>query len=259
MQTDGFSILKIHSRFPNDPTFDTISPPLPDIFSQPFTYLGSGGQAYAFVSADGNYVLKFFKHHHHTTSKLKRLLPSKHKRQLKREKKRLRDLSSYKLAMEILPKETGLLYVHLNTTDYLNTRVTIYDKLHIAHELNLDEVPFVLQKKATLAYSYLDELIKNGMLEEAQEAIDSICHLIISRCRQGIYDEDPRIHRNVGFINGKAMLIDVGRLKPDPRRHDPQTQRDDLIKITKRLEIHLRQKSPQLADYLNDHVESCPL
>lgn len=253
-KTDGFTILRIQSELPKSEGISTEAPP--DVFSQEFTYLGSGGQAYAFVSKDNQYVLKFFKHHHHTLPFWRSLLPKASIREKKREKKRLRDFTSYRLCMEQLPEESGLLYVHLEKTDHLKTEVRIIDKIQIAHKIDLDSTAFILQKRATLAYEHLDALIERGDLLKAQEALISICDLVISRCQKGIYDEDPKIHRNFGFVDGKAILIDVGRLKRDPCRIDPRIQHSDLIQITSRLKTHLETRCPQLATFLEDYVES---
>lgn len=260
-QTEGFTIWKIHSNLPFSSEFHVDNKDLPDVFHQRFYYLSAGGQAYAFASEDGSYVIKFFKHH------LRRLpfwlkilpLPAKYARQreeqrIKREKKLLRDFTSYKIAYELLPEQTGLLYLHLNKTNHLKQKVTIVDKLGIAHDLPLDNFEFVLQKKADLTMPYFTDLIEKDDIISGKKSIDSICELIKTRCRMGIFDEDPRIHHNVGFIDGKAIMIDVGRLKKDPRREDPEIQRMDLFDITRKLQQYLNEKSPELAEYLTQKL-----
>lgn len=256
-QTEGFTLTKIHSELPYVEEWETDCGNLPDIFDQKFTYLAAGGQAYAFVSEDGKYVLKFFKHH------LRRLpfwlkylpLPKKYalqreQQRLKREKKLQRDFRSYHLAYQYLPEESGLLYVHLNKTNFLQKKARILDKLGIEHTIDLDQIEFILQKKADLAFPYLAELIEQENWENAKNCIDSICEMVINRCRKGIYDEDPRIHRNVGFVNGKAMMIDIGRFKSDPSRENPEVQKKDLVEITWRLRRYLAEVSPDLEQYL---------
>lgn len=260
-KTEGFTILKIHSNLPFSPEFQVENGDLPDIFNQRFYYLNAGGQAYAFASEDGAYVIKFFKHH------LRRLpiwlkilpLPAKYARQreeqrIKREKKLLRDFTSYKIAYELLPEKTGLLYLHLNKTNHLNQKIRIIDKIGIEHKLPLDEFEFVLQKKAKLTMTYFTDLIEKDDMLSGKKSIDSICELIKTRCQMGIFDEDPRIHHNVGFVEDKAILIDVGRLKKDPKREDPKVQRNDLFEITRKLQLFLNEKSPELAEYLKQKL-----
>src|SRR4051812_12067853 len=48
---------------------------LQTIFSTPLTFLGEGAQAYAFVSANGKYVVKFFKMRRFTPSFADSLCP----------------------------------------------------------------------------------------------------------------------------------------------------------------------------------------
>jgi len=245
--TDGFTIATIHSQYPYNPNWEVQNPPLPDVFDQRFTFLGSGGQCFAFLSEDGTYVLKFFK------NRLNRVLPWQKGRKLKLEKKLSRDFASYKLAMEKLPEDTGLLYVHLNKTDSLQKRAHIVDKLGIEHQVDLDQVDFILQRRAEMTYPHLLQLVQNNDLAGAKEAIDSICHLIIGRCQKGIHDEDAKIHRNCGFIGNRAIIIDVGRFKEDPRRIDPAVQRSDFAECTQKLNRYLEEISPELAQYFEEN------
>ncbi len=257
-KTGGFTILKIHSNLLHHPEWEVENPSLDHtIFDQSFSYLGRGGQCYAFVSEDGQYVIKFFKHYLRRLPFWLKVLPLPPKWNAKKElqrQKRLnklhRDFGSYKIAYENLPSETGLLFLHLNKTDNLHQTVRIIDRLKIEHTISLDGIEFILQKKATMAYPYLTQLIKNGKIDEAKRALESICHLILSRCEKGIFDEDAKIHRNFGFIENEAILIDVGRLKLDINRKDPSIQEKDLKEITQRLQTYLEGLSPELAEYL---------
>ena len=84
-------------------------------------------------------------------------------------------------------------------------------------------------------------------------AVWQLCKLIASRSKKGVYDEDPRIHCNFGFLEEKAMIIDVGRLKRDPQRAALYAQ--DLPKITRRFYRWLSEESPELALYLQECIE----
>lgn len=228
-------MMGIQSHYPYNGAWDVQNPPLPDVFEQRFVYLAAGGQCFAFLSEDGKYVLKFFKH------PLKKLN---------------RDYSSYKLAMEKLPEETGLLFVHLNKTKNLEKKARIVDKLGIEHRVDLDRHDFILQKRAVMTYPHLLHLVQANDLEGAKEAIDSICALILNRCQKGIHDDDAKIHRNCGFIDNQAVIIDVGRFRPDVRRLDPKVQSADLIRCTEKLKAYLEEISPELALYLEE--VKCP-
>lgn len=262
-QTDGFTTLKIASTLSFDPRWGNEPPPqeLKSWLEQPFTYIGSGGQCYAFASQDGRLVIKFFKHH------LRRVpwitdhlpLPSRYallreRQREKRNRKLLRDFNSYLLAFHYLKEESGLVYIHLNKSEQLKQKVILIDRLGIRHSIDLDQHEFVVQKRGELALPHLHKLLKSSEASEAKEAIDSILSLLVSRCQKGIYDEDPRIHCNLGFLSSKAFLIDVGRLRLDDSRKDPSVYKQDIRLITERLKQVLEKESPSLANYLEERL-----
>lgn len=266
-KTDGFEINNIYSSLSFNPKWQVADkikddPWLHTILNQKFHYLGHGGQCYAFASEDGRYVLKFFKHHLRRVPWLFSNLPLpsnleylREKKRNKRENKLIRDFSSYKLCFEKLPEETGLIFVHLNKTIGRLPSVLIADKLNIEHRIALDEVEFVIQKKATLAYTYIDQLMQANRIEEAKKGVASICDLIVKRSQKGIFDEDAKIHRNFGFVNDQAIVVDVGRLKIDLSRQEPQIYHQDLSLITKRFKNWLMvQRYYPLVDHLEEYL-----
>lgn len=267
-QTDGFTLLKIQSQLTFDPRWET-TPPKTDLsalLKQKFKYLNSGGQCYAFISEDEKLVIKFFKHHLRRVPWLIDHLPLPAKYAALREKQRqnrsqklLRDFNSYKLSYEELPDETGLIYVHLNKTHNLGLKLTIVDKLNIQHQLELDGLEFVVQKRAELAMVHFQRLIDEQKTDEAKEAIDSLISIIVSRCQKGIYDEDPKLHRNLGFVGARAILIDVGRLRKDANRMSPDVYAGDVAMITEDLKTWLQKRSPELAVYLEEKVKELSL
>ena len=252
-QTDGFILFHIRSSLAFNKEWETS--PLNEkeqqelliALEKPFSYLGSGGQCYAFAS--DTHVIKFFKHHRRSS-----FLTIQEKKRRKKEAKFLRDFTSYKLSFENLREETGLLFVHLNKTDTLCKKITIIDKIGIAHTLSLDEYEFVVQKRGTLAHIHLDTLMQKGDVECAKRSIDSLLGILKQRCQKGIFDEDAKIHRNVAFIEEKAVLIDVGRFRKDPSRKNPEVYKKDIRMITKRLKAFLV-KYPELDAYLEKKVD----
>ncbi len=194
-----------------------------DLLQQPFHFLGSGGQFYAFASEDGLHVLKVFKQHRmHIPSWLKTLpLPQKlqqewdfYVRQIAHRKEKI--LSSCIIAATELKEETGTIYSHLNPTSDLQYPITILDNLSIAHELDADQLQFILQKRAILVEERIDQLMQEGKVEEAVASLCAIVELTISRCQKGIADDDPVISRNFGFVDGRAVEIDLGSYSRDP-------------------------------------------
>jgi hypothetical protein len=266
-KTDGFSIARIHSDLSFNPDWDT--PPLSAekqeelevVLSRKFHYLSCGGQCFAFCSEDGQYVIKFFKHKirkpysYFLNVSLPGILDEWRKRKLNKVLSKLkRDFTSYKIAYEELQEETGLLYVHLNKGTTLGSSVSIIDKIGIEHQIALDRIEFVVQRRAQLIYSHLEDLMARGDFEGAKQALRRILSLIVSRCKKGIFDEDPRIHRNFGFLGVKPIFIDVGRFVRDPCRKNPAIYKSDLVAITKRFRIWLKESQPELVATLDEEL-----
>lgn len=123
----GFSINKISSKLPYNEMWDTQSLTSDEkeklrkeILSQPFYYLSSGTQCYAFVSQDGKYVIKFFKMHKILPKKWLKDVPfsffEKYRWEsiAKKQNGSLNIFKSFKDAYEQLREESGLIYLHLN-------------------------------------------------------------------------------------------------------------------------------------------------
>ncbi len=227
-ETDGFTVTQLAKPLPEL----AVLPGVPrEILDQRFHYLGRGGQAFAFESEDGHYVIKFFIHQRKTV-------------------KRERDFNSYRIAGEDLKEESGLSYVHLNRTVDLRRQLTIVDKLGIAHSIDLDNKAFVLQKKADLFYPYLEQLLETGQTDRMKEALSSLVSLIGSRCEKGIFDEDAKLHRNVGFIENRAIFIDVGRF----RKADVD-KKHEVVTVMGPLQVWLKNKDPALVQYLQEKID----
>lgn len=260
-QTRGFQITKIQSKHHADPHAQL---PLPSgeeqeqlnaIFSQPFYFLGSGGQCYAFVSEDQKTVLKFFKKHHIRFWKfLNRVtLPSalegyRQKILHKTLHQSPAFFESCKISYLDLKERTGLIYLHLNKTDFFQKQLTIVDKLNIAHQIDLDSIDFALQRKAEFTKPKLKKLIRKKLIDEAKQCIDSMVGLIVERCQKGIQDRDPNFRRNVGFVGLNAIEIDIGSYSRD----DTLSLEEELVDKTAKLHKWLERKSPELVLYLDE-------
>ncbi|NGX39058.1 MAG: hypothetical protein KR126chlam1_00378 [Chlamydiae bacterium] len=261
-QTDGFTIAKIRSS----PSFSFSCPPKqaeefsPKIFEQPFFYLGSGAQTFAFVSEDGKYVLKLFSHHkgRHPLQGIAFALPPPWKKRLeatvaKRERRLINNFNGYAIASEYFFDESGLLYLHLAKGNELQKTVTLYDKIGVVHKIDLDEVEFVLQKKADLIYPTLALWIAEESLEKSEQALTELVALLHTRGRRGIYDKDPDLETNFGFVDSVPIQFDTGRFKKSSAL-DPRTSTEELIRITDRLCQWLDEKCPPLADHVRKTV-----
>lgn len=260
-QTDGFQLHKIRSEHPFRKEWQTAGfEELPSLLSQPFTYLGSGGQSYAFVSQDRKVVLKLFKMHHlHQYPFLEHLpLPSPlshlRDRLLKNQKEKLDNLfASCHLAFDQLKEEAGLLHLQLNPRPDSTLCVTIIDKIGIAHSLSLTDIPFALQLYAKNPFKELRLHIKRGEIQQAREIVKGIVDALKTRYEKGILDRDPALRRNIGLLDHRALFIDIGAFALSPISE--QQRQEQLSRETRRMERWLAKRSPELKKYLNDLID----
>lgn len=235
MELDGYS--SSTTTFPQEGyVSSSIEPPeLSHALAQEYAFLGDGNQCFAYVSRDGKYVLKLFKERFHFPhSWIIKWPRAEHAFPYLQEKKRLADFkfhrafAGYLLAGSTLWNETGLLYLHLAPTEGMHTTVYLTDRLGISHEVLLDDVPFLLQKKATLASTYLAQLAKQGNKEKREDALASILDLIQKRVQCRVHDEDFNPRKNLGFVDGKAIFFDPGRFTPPPPGFDAERESAEL-------------------------------
>lgn len=257
----GFTVGKITSFHSSNPKWDvgsltTIEKNLTDeILHQPFTYLASGNHCYVFVSDDDQYVIKFFKQKHMRTNIWENYLPLPNKlnthrmaKLKKRIKLRNKTYGSYRLAYNHLKKETGLIFLHLNKSKYLNSIITLIDQKGHKHKLYIDNFEFLIQKKAEVGFDRLSVLIESYQIESAFNLIESLYNIIITRSQKGFSDADMQIYKNFGFVEKRAIEIDIDKLKVDPDAKE--NCKNDLIYISNQLDDWMSTYYPHLIDQL---------
>ena len=267
-KTDGFTELAIHSEREFDIAWETRPLSVEEqaefdrATSQTYRYFGCGGQAFALFSEDGQYVIKFFKQRVYRVPFFLDLLPFpwplkryQIKRHWKKSDKLYRDFTSYKMAFEEMQDLTGLLYIHLNPTNAIQKQLVITDKLGQPHLINLDEVDFVIQRRAEMVYDRIDSLMKRGAEKEAQEAITSVLHLVLERAKRGILDRDPNVRTNCGFIGNQAIKVDVGRFTRDSKAKAPAFYHADLVKIAAPFKQWIAKAHPSLLPHFEGELQ----
>jgi hypothetical protein len=168
-----------------------------NIVGQSFFPLGQGGQARAFISRDGRYVLKFFTEPPHSWVPL----TNYHDR---KEKKFCRSVTGYLLAFNRLPEKTGLIFLHFSHSKA--PKVTVWDSLGLPHIVDLSHYPWVLQEWAMPASTFLRIHNTDG----SQEAIEQ---LLASLYTAGLQDGDHRLGSNIGFTDRGPIFIDAGKFE----------------------------------------------
>ncbi|MBI2743408.1 MAG: hypothetical protein HYX48_05770 [Chlamydiales bacterium] len=264
LQTDGFRIHEILSNMPNRERWETphlSATERAKLLNQSFTYLGHGEQFYAFLGRDQKSVLKFFRHDYLSPRQLLRYLPlpASFKSALLSYKSRY-DLSplfdSAKLAFDELKEESGLITLHLNKSRSVYKTVTIYDKLGIAHSIDLDSTEFLLQKKAEPFCVALDKKMQQHAIESAKKQIHSLMDSLKKQYQKGILITDSSFKRNFGVIGDQALIMDVGSFIRQKQPMNREEQSIQIRKLTSRLERWLKHHYPEL---LETYGEDCLL
>lgn len=232
------------------------------ILSQPFKFLGSGNQTFAFESADGAYVLKFFKFQHLRKSSFADYLPevnifTKFKERLAQSKARRisQVFHGHFIAYTLDKENSGLIYARLNSDEKFNLRAKVLDNAGLSHEIPLDNVVFVLQKKGISFRKVLGQLLDQDKVAEASKLVNSLLDMYISEYQQGIYDRDHNVMHNVGFVDATPMRIDVGKLKYDQTMKDPVYFKKDLRNVVfNRIDKWMRNYYPFYRKTISDEM-----
>lgn len=265
--TDGFSVSNIASTFSPSPSRETraLSPyekqHVDYILSQKFTYLGKGCQSYVFLSEDKNYVLKFFKYQRfyiqpwmESLSFIPFIKSYKEKKLAKKHEKLNRFFVAWKVAFDELQKETGLVFVHLNKTSDLNKTLSFTDKMGFSYNVNLDDMEFMVQKKAEMLCPYLKKLIDQKKLPEAKLFLNRLTALISSEYSRGFADHDHALMQNTGVFDNMPIHIDVGQFAKDETAKDSQVFKQHLFNKMYKFRAWLAKESPELNHYLEQQL-----
>jgi hypothetical protein len=127
----------------------------------------------------------------------------------------------------------------------------LVDKLGIHHPLSLDNYEFLIQKRASLLYTALNQMIEENKLSDAKETLSNLVKLLSHVAKVGIADKDPDLMTNFGVIGTEPIQIDVGRFSP----RDQKLDKNEIIRITDRLNQYLMTRCPELQQHLKTQIE----
>lgn len=224
------------------------------ILNQPYRYLGKGCQSYVFASDDNNYVIKFLKYQRFRPQiylEAFSFIPFVEKRRVKKieEKKKKLDelLDSWKIGYRDLKNETGLVYLHLNKSDSFRKPLHIVDKIGLSHSIDLNNVAFLVQKKAAML---CPEILKRDE-RKAKHLINNLIAMLLSEYTRGFGDNDHALMQNTGVIGDQPLHIDVGQFSKEDRFKSPPVFKKELFSKTYKLRIWLGKYRPELETYLS--------
>lgn len=233
------------------------------VLDQPFTYLGKGRQSFVFISQDGNYVLKFVKAHRVTASWFYKSVPlpgfldkmrSAKLQQMQNELRKF--FISMSLAKDPLQNMTGIVYLHSSPIHELQKQVTIIDRLGFAHIIDIDSVPFILQVKASKVWDILESLWEKKDTAALKCRLKQLVDLFVERAKCGIIDPDTRLLKNdnIGFVQDRAIYIDLGTFRKSPKSQSPEYLAQDFRVLTPIVEW-LQQRDVDLAGYFQQQMQ----
>ena len=268
-RTQGFTLKKILSNHPPNPKWGISSCHIDElsqvrnILSQSFTYLGSGNHCYAFESNDKRFVLKFFKQNRMKTPRFHALFPSyirpflfETKKMQRHKKERENSYTSYKFAYEYLKKETEVVYLHLNKTNYLKQKIVLIDQYKQKIFIDIDTMEFLIQKKAKLCFNYLQELFEQKKEKEGLDAIISLFDIIASRMKKGFLDKDMQFFKNFGFIGNRAIEIDIGGFCLNPKPSSLESMKEEMHEIFSQIQTWTFKYYPQYEKKVTQIIEN---
>lgn len=222
-----------------------------ELFEKPFHYLGKGAQSFVFESADKTAVLKFYRF----SSYLRRFPWVHHPFSIKNHKEYgLRRLEltfhSFFLAAEPLTHETGIIYAHLQPTSTLHQKVHLIDRAGTHYHLPLDSIAFVVQKKGVSFLPRFKEELALGHHDTCKQMLDGLIDVIRRRCQHNITDLDNMDNDNYGWLDGRAIHLDIGRFQ----EKESLNTREEILRVTHPLTSYLQSEAPELYVYFNERA-----
>ena len=225
------------------------------ILSKKFVYLGRGRQS--FVFENGGYVIKFINYRNIYYPKFLRFLkiPILQKSLDRKDRRFPMTFDSIALCYDKLKYETALIYSNIGKRDGLDKKLKLKNRYGQEFEIDLDSTYFVLQRKVKPLYKTLNGYYERGGGKELKVGIDSFLGLIFSRCEKFIADDDLNSGKNCGFLEKRAVIIDVGKLYLDGSLKEEIFFRREVFRSTKFFRRWLLKNYPDLVEYLDKKME----
>ncbi len=219
-RTDGFSLQRCQiSLLESQDPLESIAIAWP----QRFHYLARGKQVFVFASVDGQYVLKLFDQRNlqdRWYAHLPGVVHLVEERKLRWAQWQAMYPESYRLAHAMLPNETGVLLVHLGRSLVAYPTIELIDKASRSHRVDLNQTPFVLQKRGT--GTLLGRLQAcSGDPFKLRALLEQYLVFHAKRIGLGIADRDRDIKNNYAWDGDTLLYIDPAQfvLKSESKEH----------------------------------------
>lgn len=246
-----------------DPVPDLQLHQLKSLLNQKYYYIDKGAQSYAFMSEDHQYVLKFFKFKHLKPHWLIEILPSispfnhfKEHTRIRKQRKLAGVFEGYEIAYEHNKEGSQLIFLHLTPTDYLKQTTILLDKLGREHQIDMDKVVFLIQKKGEPLRDRLRLALNEGNIQSAQQDLSLILNMYITEYQKGIYDRDHGVLQNTGLIDSQPFHLDVGKISKNDRMKEVNYFKKDLELVIWKIDLWIKANYPDYYSTISDYLAS---
>lgn len=236
-----FRLSRLKVDFPDIQSWET---PVPNqevklILEKPFIFLSKGKQSDVFLSQDGKYVLKFFRFdmsQFHWGRKVRAAIKKIFRLKqndigLHRMNRVYSTFQSCKIAYDLIPHLTKLVYVHLNLKSHVLPKIKVKGRFGFFYEIDPAQYRFVIQKRGLS----LESAVQIASMDELHHIKTSLFTMLDQLSQAGVANTDRASYKNFHICEKEAIVSDVGSFFYDPIR-----AKEDSIYFKSQLESFLK-------------------
>ena len=212
---DGFNVNRILYQLPLGTSTNGVDPEIRALLqNQTYQYLGRGRQCFVFESSDHQYVLKIPRFDRYDLPFFWKVMPAFNSRKRLiwegRQERLIFTLKSFHIAGTDLQEQTAVTYLHFHQTTDLPNPCIVFDRLHRAIPINLNQTAFVLQEKKDLLMPLCLKAMQKNDRQLAEKMLSSFLDVVAKRAEKNIFNRDPSFLKNYGWDGERCVQIDIG-------------------------------------------------
>ena len=108
----------------------------------------------------------------------------------------------------------------------------------------------IKQKRVKILSEEFNELVSNNRFTEAKKLVDKVIKFIITLWSYGVHEVTFKFYSEMGLLNGKIVLVDMGELTDDK-----EVVRKQLLKGNKKLEGLRHHHHNEILDYYQEQIK----
>lgn len=138
----------------------------------------------------------------------------------------------------------------------MNKHVFITDKIGMKHDINIDDMEFLIQKRADMLCPTLLTFRDKKDLEGAKQQVDRLLAVIMSEYERGLADNDHALMQNTGVLNGSPIHIDIGQFIYNDVVKDPKVYKQELFTKTYKFRLWLNEEYSELLPHVENELQA---